>query len=154
MPPPHMRCTVRLVSGDFNIESWNKSKEFDIYLGEEKNKAKALKKERFNRFVYMSAVVLYHQDQVREFLAQFDTITNTLACIVRAFEECEFPPNCYCHSWHSSCWTKTIPVCDLLWHTKLWEPHCHYAYCVSFMRTSELQHHRPSEYFQSCIQVC
>ena len=94
---------MRLVSSDFNIESWNKSKEFDIYLGEEKNKAKALKKERFNRFVYMSAVVLYHQDQVREFLAQFDTITNTLACIVRAFEESEFPPNCYCHYWHSSC---------------------------------------------------
>ena len=59
-------------------------------MGEEKNKAKALKKERFNRFVYMSVVVLHHQDEVQEFLAKFDTITNTLACIVRAFEECEF----------------------------------------------------------------
>jgi hypothetical protein len=57
-------------------------------LGEERNKAKALNKERFNRFVYLSAVVLHHQ--VQEFLAKYDTITNTLACIVRAFEECEF----------------------------------------------------------------
>lgn len=86
----YIDCTVRLVSSDFNHKSWNKSREFDIYLGEEKNKAKALKKERFNRFVFMSAVVLHHQDQVQEFLAKFDTITNTLACIVRAFEECEF----------------------------------------------------------------
>ena len=59
-------------------------------MGEERNKAKALKKERFNRFVYMSAVMLHHQDQVQEFLARYDTITNTLACIVRAFEDCEF----------------------------------------------------------------
>ena len=86
----YIDCTVRLVSSDFNHKSWNKSREFDIFLGEEKNKAKALKKERFNRFVYMSAVVLHHQDEVQEFLAKFDTITNTLACIVRAFEECEF----------------------------------------------------------------
>ena len=86
----YLDCNVRLVSADYNHKSWNKSREFDIYLGEEKNKAKALKKERFNRFVYISAVVLHHQHQIQEFLAKYDTITNTLACIVRAFEECEF----------------------------------------------------------------
>ena len=86
----YIDCTVRLVSVDYNHKSWNKSKEFGIFIGEEKNKAKALKKERFNRFVYLSAVVLHHQDQVQEFLSKYDTITNTLACIVRAFEECEF----------------------------------------------------------------
>jgi hypothetical protein len=52
--------------------------------------AKELKKERFNRFVFLAAVVLHHEGQVQEFLQQYDTITNTLACIVRTFEECEF----------------------------------------------------------------
>ena len=70
----YIDCVVRLVSSDFNHKSWNKSREFDIYLGEERNKAKALKKERFNRFVYLSAVLLHHQDQVQEFLARYDTI--------------------------------------------------------------------------------
>ena len=50
---------------------------------------KDLKKERFIRFVYFAAVVLHHQKQVQAFLQKYDTI-NTLACIVRAFEECEF----------------------------------------------------------------
>ena len=86
----YIDCTVRLVSTDFNHKSWNKSSEFGLFIGAEKNKAKALKKERFNRFVYLAAVVLHHQPQIQDFLAKYDTITNTLACIVRAFEECEF----------------------------------------------------------------
>jgi menaquinone-dependent protoporphyrinogen IX oxidase len=76
---------VRLVSSDYNHKFWNKSKEFDIFIGEEKNKAKAMKKERFNRCVYLSGVILHHQAQVQEFLSKYETITNTLACIVRAF---------------------------------------------------------------------
>ena len=83
----YIDCLVGLVSSDYNHKSWNKSKEFDIFIGKEKNKAKALKKERFNRFVYLSAVVLHHQHQVQEFLNKYETITNTLACIVRAFED-------------------------------------------------------------------
>ena len=86
----YIDCMVRLVSSDYNHKSWNKSREFEIFISEEKNKAKALKKERFNRFVYLSAVVLHHQDQIQEFLSTYDTITNTLACIERAFEEFEF----------------------------------------------------------------
>ena len=49
-----------------------------------------MRKERFNRFVYLAAVVLHHRVQVQEFLQVHDTITNTLACIVRAFEDMEF----------------------------------------------------------------
>lgn len=44
----YIDCTTRLVSSDFNHKPWNKSTEFDIYLGDGiKNKAKALKKEMF-----------------------------------------------------------------------------------------------------------
>ena len=49
-----------------------------------------MRKERFNRLVYLAAVVLHHRSQVQEFLQVHDTITNTLACIVRAFEDIEF----------------------------------------------------------------
>ena len=40
--------------------------------------------------MYLAAVILHHQPHVQEFLAKYDTINNTLACIVRAFEDCEF----------------------------------------------------------------
>ena len=50
-----------------------------------------MRKERFNRLVYLAAVVLHHRSHVQEFLQVHDTITNTLAaCIVRAFEDIEF----------------------------------------------------------------
>ena len=52
--------------------------------------AKALRNERFNRFVYLSSVVLPHRNPVSEFLQKNGSITNTLACIVRAFDEVEF----------------------------------------------------------------
>ena len=86
----YIDCVTRLVSSDYNHKSWNYSKSFELFLENEKNKAKALRKERFNRFVYLAAVVLHHQEQVQEFLQKYDTVTNTLACIVRAFAECEF----------------------------------------------------------------
>ena len=50
----------------------------------------SLRTERFNRYVYMAAAVLHHRTQMHEFLQKFDTITNTLACIMRAFEDVEF----------------------------------------------------------------
>jgi hypothetical protein len=40
----YIDCLVRLVSNDYNHKSWKKSKELDIFIGEEKKKAKALKK--------------------------------------------------------------------------------------------------------------
>ena len=52
--------------------------------------AKALRKERFNRFINFATVVLHHRRQVSEFLQKYDSITNTLACIVRSFDDMEF----------------------------------------------------------------
>ena len=78
-------CTTRLISPDYNHKAWNKSADFATFIHPAKNYAKALRKERFNRIVYLAAVVLHHRAQVQEFQQTYDTITNTLACIVRAF---------------------------------------------------------------------
>ena len=48
--------------------------------------------ERFNRFVYLCAVVLYMQDDVNAFLQKHDHISDTLACIVRFFASLDFFP--------------------------------------------------------------
>ena len=64
--------------------------EFGLFIAPNTNMAKALRKERFNRFVYLACVVLHYRHKVSEFLGKYDCITNTLACIVRAFEEVEF----------------------------------------------------------------
>ena len=86
----YIDCVSRLISTDFNNKSWNKSVEFGLFIAPNTNMAKALRKERFNRFVYLACVVLHYRNKVSEFLGKYDCITNTLACIVRAFEEVEF----------------------------------------------------------------
>ena len=83
-------CATRLISHDFDHKAWNKATEFDLHIEPRKNLAVSLKKERFNRFVYLCAVTLHHEADLREFLQKYDTITNTLACIVRAFQDVEF----------------------------------------------------------------
>ena len=83
-------CITRLISPDFDHKSWNYSDEFKLFIAPRKNLAVALKMERFNRFVYLCAVVLYIQDDVTAFLDKYDHITNTLACIVRSFESAEY----------------------------------------------------------------
>ena len=40
--------------------------------------------------MYLAAVVLHHQIHVQQFLGKYDSITNTLACIVCSFEGCGF----------------------------------------------------------------
>ena len=46
--------------------------------------------ERFNRFVYLCAVVVYIEEDVQMFLNSYDYIDNTLACIVRSFGSIEY----------------------------------------------------------------
>ena len=86
----YLDCVVRLVSPDFDHKPWNYSKMFHLFVAPKKNLAVALKMERFNRFVYLCAVVLYMQDDFHAFLQKHDHISNTLACIVRSFASLDF----------------------------------------------------------------
>ena len=46
--------------------------------------------ERFNRFVYLCAVIVYIEEDVQMFLNSYEHINNTLACIVRSFGSIEY----------------------------------------------------------------
>ena len=90
---------TRLVSPDFDHKSWNYSKVpgfmikirnyFFIHFFQ-KNWASCLKMERFNRFVYLCAVIVYVEEDLQMFLNSYNYINNTLACIVRSFGSIEY----------------------------------------------------------------
>ena len=86
----YIDCLTRLVSPDFDHKSWNYSKEFSLFISPKKNWASCLKMERFNRFVYLCAVIVYIEEDVQMFLNSYDHINNTLACIVRSFGSIEY----------------------------------------------------------------
>ena len=64
----YIDCLTRLVSSDYDHKSWNYANEFKLFIAPKKNLAISLKQERFNRFVYVSAIVIYTGDDVERFL--------------------------------------------------------------------------------------
>ena len=85
-----MHCVVNLFSPELNHKAWNQSAQFSIHIAPAKNLAVGFRKERFNRFVYLCAVILYLDPFIWSFLSKFEHVTNNLACIVRAFEDVDF----------------------------------------------------------------
>ena len=85
-----LNTTLRLVTHDSDHKAWNKAGEFDQFIFPEKNPAKRLIKERFNSLVYSCALTNFLDSSVISFLDKFTNITNSLACVVRSFEEIEY----------------------------------------------------------------
>ena len=85
-----MNCVTRLITHDYDHKSWNYADEFDIFICPLKNPAKRLQQERFNSMVYTGLISLYLDKHVSSFLSKFTNITNSLACIIRSFEELEY----------------------------------------------------------------
>ena len=81
-----IHCVVNLFSPELNHKSWNRSNDFSMYIKPEKNLAVGFRTERFNRFVYLSAIVVFHDSHFWSFLRKYEDVTNNLACIVSAFE--------------------------------------------------------------------
>ena len=79
--------TMRLVSHDYDHKAWNYSDQFDRHIHPKKNRAVQLKKQRFNRFVLASALLIHHRDDIVSFLDKYEHVTNSLACIVRSFAD-------------------------------------------------------------------
>ena len=75
-------CITRLINHDFDHKSWNKAKDFDMFISPKVNKSVSLKDERFNRLRLTCAVGLYHLEDVASFLQKFEHVTNQLTCIV------------------------------------------------------------------------
>ena len=85
-----LECISRLISHEFDHKSWNKAKEFDIYIAPKKNKSVRMRDERFNRLTLLCAITLYHLEDVDGYLTKFEHVTNQLACIVRCFLDIDF----------------------------------------------------------------
>ena len=85
-----LEVSLRLVSQDFDHKPWNYSGAFSLFIAPQKNLAKRLQKERFNAFPFSCGLALHLDSPICAFLAKYSNITNTLACIVRSFEELEY----------------------------------------------------------------
>lgn len=85
-----LEVSLRLVSPDFDHKQWNYAGAFSLFIAPQKNLAKRLQKERFNAFPYSCALALHYDTNISAFLSKYTNITNTLACIVRSFQDLEY----------------------------------------------------------------
>jgi hypothetical protein len=85
-----INCLTRLITHDYDHKSWNYANEFDIFICPRKNPAKRFQQEHFNSMVYTGLISLYLDKHVSSFLSKFPNITNSLACIIRSFQELEY----------------------------------------------------------------
>lgn len=81
----YVDVSMRFVSPDFNHKSWNYSEQFGEHIDPLKHLSVGLMKQRFDRFVYASALLYHHHHQIDTFLDKYEHVTNNLACIVCAF---------------------------------------------------------------------
>ena len=82
---PYVDVSMRFASPDFDHKMWNYSEQFTKHINPSKNLAVGLMKQRFERFVKACALLVHHHDDISTFLDKYGNVTNSLACIVRAF---------------------------------------------------------------------
>ena len=85
-----MDCVTRLVTHDFDQKPWNRAADFDLFISPLVNPAKRLIKERFNSLPYTCLITLWLDDHVTAFLNKFTSVTNSLACIIRSFQDIKY----------------------------------------------------------------
>ena len=85
-----MDCVTRLVTHDFDQKPWNRASDFDLFISPLSNPAKRLIKERFNSLPYTCLVTNWLDKHVTDFLAKYSNVTNSLACIIRSFEDIKY----------------------------------------------------------------
>ena len=83
-------CLTRLVTHDYDQKPWNRATEFDLFIAPLVNPAKRLIKERFNSLPYTCLIAIWLDKHVTAFLAKYTNVTNSLACIVRSFQDIKY----------------------------------------------------------------
>ena len=80
---------LRLVAPEYNAKPWNKNKQFLQFLDERGAHAVlfSFKDSRFGCLSRAAAVLLFHWEHLKEFLALNPAINNCLACLVREVME-------------------------------------------------------------------
>lgn len=85
-----MDCVTRLVTHDYDQKPWNRAGDFDLFISPLVNPAKRLIKERFNSLPYTCLITNWLDKHVSAFLSKYTNVTNSLACIIRSFQDIQY----------------------------------------------------------------
>ena len=91
-----LHCLTSFISNEFSSKPWNRQQEFDFFIKPKKNESFCLKDHRFNRLFDCALTVLYHLDDIRQFLDKFGNIINDITILDCSFYDMELFKPLFC----------------------------------------------------------
>ena len=80
-----IKCLTNFVNKENSAKPWNRFSDFSQFISPKTNETISLKDHRFNRLNDCCLTVLYHFDDISEFLQRFENVTNNMAILDRSF---------------------------------------------------------------------
>ena len=82
-----IKCLTNFVNKENSAKSWNRFSHFNKFIAPKKNETLALKDHRFNHLNDCCLILVYHIDDITEYLSRFEHVTNNMAILDRSFAE-------------------------------------------------------------------
>ena len=91
-----LHCLTSFISNEFSSKPWNRQQEFDFFIKPKKNESLCLKHHRFNWLLDCALTMLYHLDDIRQFLDKFENIMNDITILDLSFIDMELLKPVFC----------------------------------------------------------
>lgn len=82
-----IKCLTKFVNKENSAKPWNRHSHFSSFISPKTNETIELKDHRFNRLNDCCMLLLYHLDDIAEYLLKFEHVTNNMAILDRSFVE-------------------------------------------------------------------
>ena len=84
-----LKCLSNFINRDYSAKPWNCHTHFSNFIHPKENHSFSLKDHRFNRLNDCALAILYHMDDIANYLEQFSNIINGISILDRSFLETE-----------------------------------------------------------------
>ena len=84
-----LKCLSNFINKDYSSRPWNRSSHFASFIAPEENRSLSLKDHRFNRLSECALAILYHLDDIGNYLDKFRCIVNGISILDRTFADME-----------------------------------------------------------------
>ena len=84
-----VKCLCNFINCEYSAKPWNRSNYFADFIKPHQNMSLSLKDHRFNRLQDCCLSLLYHLDEISDYLTKYTNIVNGITVLDRSFVEME-----------------------------------------------------------------
>ena len=84
-----VKCLSNFINREYSAKPWNRSNHFADFIKPRQNMSLSLKDHRFNRLQDCCLSLLYHLDEIADYLTKYTNIVNGITVLDRSFVEME-----------------------------------------------------------------